>query len=426
MVFMPHWPVPNVKNPIVLGLERMEQLLTRLCNPHLALPKVVHIAGTNGKGSTLAFLKSIMESAGYIVHRYTSPHLINFNERISVAGVDLSDDELYILLEEVRAACDGLEATFFEITTAAAFLAFSRTKADILLLETGMGGRLDATNVLENPIQCIITPVSYDHMEFLGDTIEKIAFEKAGIIKSNSDVIISWQESTAMKLLKDVAFNKITNIYACGESWNFIVDENSFTFQDSDLSITLPHPNLFGLHQILNASTAVASAIKLRKYFNISDANIAHGITNAVWPARLQKITHGVLASMLPSGCELWLDGAHNAHGAQMLAATIEHKWQDKPLYIINGRTGDRDLKGFLQYFKPFAKSVYGVRVQTEPKAEKAENIMQAAKELGFDAHASDSIKNAISHILSNSNEDFRILVCGSLYLAGDLLISNR
>ena len=423
---MPHWPVPNLKNPIVLGLERMEALLERLGNPHLKVPPVVHIAGTNGKGSTLAFIKAIMEDAGYIVHRYTSPHLVNFNERISIAGSDISDDALHILLEEVRSHCDGLEATFFEITTAAAFLAFSRTKADVLLLETGMGGRLDATNVVANPIQSIITPISYDHIEFLGDTIEKIAFEKAGIIKQGVDTIISWQESPAKGVLEQATLEKHASPYMCSTDWNFQVVDDSFIFQDSAHSIALPQPNLFGLHQILNAATAVASAIKLRTHFKISDSNIRHGITHAIWPARLQNITNGVLASMLPSGYELWLDGAHNAHGAQMLCATIEHKWHDKPLYIINGRTGDRDIKGFLQYFKPFAKAVYGVRVQTEPKAEKAENIVNAALELCFDAHTASNIKDAISQILSESKSPCRILVCGSLYLAGDLLIANR
>lgn len=428
MVFMPHWPVPNIKNSIVLGLERVEQLLEKLGSPNLRLPPVIHIAGTNGKGSTLAFLRAIFEDAGYKVHRYTSPHLINFNERIMLAGNDIADDYLYQLLEEVRAACEGMEATFFEITTAAAFLAFSRAPADVLLLETGLGGRLDATNVIPNPLQTIITPISLDHMEYLGTTLSQIATEKAGILKPNVECVVSWQMNEAMLSIRNKSRDTDTSLYQCGTDWSFEVTDSGFNFLDhrNQSSIPLPKPNLFGLHQLINAATATASILRLTNEFKISYSNIANGLQKARWPARMERITNGVLYKMLPAGYELWLDGAHNGSGAEMVAETIRYAWQDKPLYLINGRTGARDIKGFLSNFKELATMVYGVKVQTEPKAESATNIASGAQEIGIASKAADSIYEAIVDIIKTSTKPSRILICGSLYLAGDLILANR
>lgn len=428
MVFMPHWPIPMVKNNIMLGLDRVVDLLSRLSNPHHKLPPVIHVAGTNGKGSTIAYLKAIFEDMGLKVHTYISPHLIRFNERIVLAGNEITDNFLYEIMEETRLASIGLHTTFFEATTAAAFLAFSKVRADVLLLEVGMGGRMDATNVIDNPLLSIITPISFDHVEFLGQTLAKIANEKAGIIKPNKPAIISWQMQEAMNVFINKSIIENSETYACGINWNFEVNEAvGFIFHDyaTNQKTHFPNPSLFGLHQIVNAANVVAACRKLNKYFPIKDDNIINGLKNATWPARMQKIKSGRLFDMLPQGFELWLDGAHNTGGAQMIAATIGNLWQDKPLYIINGRTGERDIKGFLEYFKDIATLVCGIKVLSEPKGETAENIANAANELGFESYACGSIEDAISLIITKSQTG-RILVVGSLYLAGDILLANK
>ncbi len=429
MVYLPHWPVPNVKNAIVLGLERVYELLNRLGNPHLKLPPVVHVAGTNGKGSTIAYLKAIFEAAGLKVHRYTSPHLVHFNERIEVAGKQVTDGELYQLMEEVRLACEGLEATFFEATTAAAFLAFSRAKADVLLLETGMGGRLDATNVVDKPILSVITPISFDHVEYLGDTIAKIAGEKAGIIKRGCAVVCSWQMAEAHKVLGEQARAQEAPMYTCGAAWNFEISETGFNLVDQvdNVHLELPRPALPGIHQIVNAATAAACVhFELRHHFPLEIEHIVKGLQKVEWPARMQQIKSGVLHEMLPDGFELWLDGAHNTGGAQMVSATIAHLWSDRPVYIINGRTGNRDIKGFLEYFKGIAGAVVGVKVESEPSGEKAENIYTVAKEMGFKSYAASDLKDALQWIIADSKVPARILVVGSLFLAGDILKANK
>lgn len=428
MVFLPHWPIPNVRNGIQLGLERVHNLLQQLGNPEKKLPPVVHVAGTNGKGSTIAYLKEIFEDAGYKVHRYTSPHLVNFNERIVIAGKEITDSELYALMEEVRAKCENIEGTFFEITTAAILYAFSKVEADILFMETGMGGRLDATNVVDNPLCSIITPISFDHMEFLGNSLTQIAFEKAGIIKPNCPVVVSWQMKEAMDVIRGHAKKLEAPIYACDYEWEFNVNEDEFKLIDvhSEVEIIYPKPSMFGIHQVLNASTAAAACNVLGNRFNISYENVVNGLKNAKWPGRFEQITQGSIAQILPEGFELWIDGAHNTGGAQMLAETIKAYWKDKPLYVINGRTGERDIRGFLDYFKGLTDTIYAVKVVSEPKGEYAENIKQAAESLGFRSYACDSLKDAISLILKIATAPSRILICGSLYLYADLQKENK
>lgn len=427
MVYLPHWPIPHGSKDIVLGLERVKTLLNKLNNPEQKLPPIIHVAGTNGKGSTIAYLKAILEHAGYKVHRYTSPHIKQFNERIVLAGNEISDEYLAEITEETRLAAGDLQTTFFEGTTAAAFLAFSKVQADILLLETGLGGRLDATNVIDNPILSIITPISEDHTEYLGDTITKIAFEKAGIIKPHAPCVISWQLTEAL----DVLLNKCKEVgapfYAFNKQWNFEKIDEGFNFIDhlDEEFIPLPNPSLIGIHQIINAATSVA-AVKLLTDFHITYEDICDGLTHTSWPARMQKITHGVLYEMLPQGFELWVDGAHNNGGAEMLAATVDSLWQDKPTYLINGRTGNRDIKSFLTYFKNKVKLVCGVKVRSEPLGELATNIVNGAKEVGLDAYECDSLQDAIKLILSKSEKPARILVCGSLYLAADVALANK
>lgn len=426
MVFLPHWPVPHGKKDINLGLSRVKELLARLHHPEDKLPPTIHIAGTNGKGSTLAYLKSIFEYSGHSAHRYISPHITRFNERITIAGEEISDEYLYEVMEQTRIACGDLQTTFFEGTTAGAFVAFSKTPADILLLETGLGGRLDATNVIEKPILTIITPISDDHMEYLGDTIAKIAGEKAGIIKEGVPCIIGWQTREAFDVLKNKCVEMNAPYYAWGEHWDFEVTKNGFNFIDLETQeiFSFPQPSLFGLHQIMNAACAVA-AIRVLE-FEVGYESICQGLENTFWPARMQKITSGVLYKMLPEGFELWVDGAHNNNGAQMVSATIENLWQDKPTYLVNGRTGNRDITSFLEHFKGKVEAVYGIKVQSEPLGELAINIVNGAKNLGFTAFECDDITHAIKTVLSHSPKPARILVCGSLYLAGDVLLANK
>ncbi|AIF80862.1 folylpolyglutamate synthase [endosymbiont of Acanthamoeba sp. UWC8] len=423
MVKMPHWPIPYGKKPIDLGLERVRELLNKLGNPHKHLPPVIHIAGTNGKGSTIAYLKAILEDAGYKVHRYISPHLVRFNERITIAGEEISDEYLYQIMEETRIAAGDLGVTFFEGTTVAAFLAFAKVPADIVLLETGMGGRLDATNVIDNPLLSIITPISDDHMEYLGDTIGKIAYEKAGIIKNNCPCIVGWQPKEAYRVIKNRCEELDAPLFACGEHWNFRGEKDHFSFIDEDGEYDFPLPALEGYHQIINAS-AVIAALQYLEGFDITYKNIINGLAKTKWPARLQNITSGVLVKMLPRDWELWVDGAHNNAGAQMLSLMME-KWKDKPIYLINGRTRNRDVESFLMHFKDKVECVVGVEVKSEPLAERPERIAVAAEKLGFSSFAAESLKEAVSYCISSSSAPARILVCGSLYLAGDVLLAN-
>jgi dihydrofolate synthase/folylpolyglutamate synthase len=426
MVYMPHWPSPGVKHHIELGLERMHSLLEKLGNPHLALPPVIHVAGTNGKGSSTAYLKAILEHAGLSVHRYTSPHIMRFNQRIELAGSEITDRYLYEVLEETRIASQGIHATFFEATTAAAFLAFARVKADVLVLEVGMGGRLDATNVVPNTVLSIITPVGLDHMEFLGNSIKQIAAEKAGIIKPSSPCVISWQHQEAMDVIKSKALELGAPPYAWGEHWDFMVEEDAFKLIDLATAkdiMALPKPGLLGLHQVVNAA-AVAVGVKRflpELWPNVSDDSIAYGVKHAVWPGRLQKIDSGILVSSLPQGYELWMDGAHNADGAQMLAASIAHMWQDKPTVIINGRTGKRDIESFLRPFSGNIEQVYAVTVQSEPNGEKSSNIAHIASQMGFVTYDCYTIADAIMQVVTH-NPPCRILATGSLYLLADIV----
>lgn len=424
MVYLPHWPIPHGNKPIDLGLERIKSVLDNLGNPEKRIPPVIHVAGTNGKGSTVAFLKAILEAAGYKVHRYISPHIREFNERIHLAGEDISDAYLHEIIEQTRAAAGDLQLTFFEGTTAAAFLAFSKVKADILLLETGLGGRLDATNVVDEPLVSVITPISFDHMEYLGDTIAKIAYEKAGIIKPNCPTVVSWQPIEAQKVILERCMELDSQAIVFGQHWDFERVGDGFVFKTPTSEIKCPKPSLDGIHQYINAATAIA-AIKCLDGFEIGEEHITKGISNTYWPARMERIKLGVLHSMLPSGWELWVDGAHNTGGAEMIAAHIKTQWQDKPTYMINGRTGKRDIVGFLSYFKGLVEFVCGVKVVSEPLGELAVNIVNGAKEAGFKAYECEDLKDAISMILEKAERPGRILVCGSLYLAADVVLAK-
>ncbi len=382
----------------------------------------------NGKGSTLAFIRYIIQAAGYRVHTYTSPHLIHFNERIVVAGEYISDNELYNLLEECRIVINDQPITFFEATTIAAFLAFARNKADIVLIEVGMGGRLDATNVIENPILTIITSISLDHTEYLGPAVEIIAGEKAGIMKNNVPCVIASQKESVMDVLGCHAALKKSPLYRGGLEWHCYQKDRKVIFQSLIQSTEFPLPSLKGNHQIINAGNAIAAcSILSGKYgFDICEEDIAKGLQHAYWPARLEHIKAGILVSLLPNNWKLFLDGAHNEDGAKVLAEWIACNFPEG-VYVIFGLTRNKNIERFLQHFKPYTKLLCAVCVQSELNAINAALIRETASIIGINAVECESIRDAIlNYILRTIDQNVRtILICGSLFLARDFAIEN-
>lgn len=427
MVKMPHWPIPLGNKPIDLELSRVKLILDSLGSPQNKLPPVIHVAGTNGKGSTTAFLKAIFQAAGYKVHSYTSPHLVDFNERINIAGTNIDDNLLYEVTEECRIASEkiNIHPTFFEATTIAAILAFTKVKADVVILEVGMGGKLDATNIIDKPIMSIITSISLDHIEFLGDTIAKIAYEKAGIIKPNCPCVISQQYPEAMEVLLQVAEANNANSYAYQYDWDISADlDKSTIYESQQKNIILPAPSLLGDHQYLNAGNAITAILNL-KQFNITDSHIAQGISNAIWPARLQKLLDGAIINKLPKNWEIWVDGAHNEAGAHVLSVWLD----DQPLiptYMIFGMTKGRNCQQFLSSFVGKIKHLAGVLIEAEPSSYGGEHISNEANKIGIPASNYDSLEEALNSIIKMENSPSRIIVCGSLYLAGDILYQNQ
>ncbi|MCA7010006.1 bifunctional folylpolyglutamate synthase/dihydrofolate synthase [Wolbachia endosymbiont of Tribolium confusum] len=429
MIYMPHWPKPIGSRPKDFSLNRIKSFLNKLGNPEKKIPPIIHIAGTNGKGSTLSFIRYIMQAAGYKVHTYTSPYLVNFNERIVVAGTDVDDSELHNLLEECRIAVAEQPITLFEATTIAAFLAFARHKADITLVEVGMGGRLDATNVIDNPILTIITSIALDHTEYLGPTVETIAGEKAGIMKPNVPCVIAPQEKSITNTLEHHAINKKSPLYRGGLEWNCEKQNNRMVFQSTIQSIEFPLPSLKGEHQIINAGNAIAAcSILSGKYgFNIGEEEIASGLQRTYWPARLESIKEGNLISLLPKDWQLFLDGAHNNDGARVLARWIKDNFAEG-VYMIFGVTRNRNVAEFLEHLKPYIKLLCAVCVKSEPQATSTDLIREGAHNIGINAIECESISDAISnYILKASIQNVKtILICGSLFLARDLSMENN
>ncbi|QXK92009.1 bifunctional folylpolyglutamate synthase/dihydrofolate synthase [Neoehrlichia mikurensis] len=428
MVHMPHWPKPLGFRPSDLLLDRMIQILNNLGNPEKKLPPVIHVAGTNGKGSTIAFINSILRAAGLKVHVYTSPHLVDFNERIILNGEKICDGYLHEILEECREASKDIPLTFFEGTTTAALLAFSRVDADIVLIETGMGGRLDATNVVY-PIVTIITSISLEHIESLGETLELIAIEKAGIMKHNTTCVIAPQESeSVMTVLEKCAIKKKSIIYRGGIDWCCNKSDNMMVFSNNIETSSFPMPGLLGDHQIINAGNAISTCSILSGKFNykIDYDDITQGLSEVYWPARLEKIKKGVLFDMLPKLWSLFLDGAHNPAGAKVLSNWMKQQNNDE-IYVICGMTRDKDTIAFLGYLKPFTKHLCSVCVKYEPRAQTAQEILQAALYLNMSVSTHDTLRSAVGKILSigNQNSSVIILICGSLFLAGDVLSEN-
>ncbi len=426
---LPFWPNPLGHRDINLGLSRVYDLLTRLDNPHLKLPPTIHIAGTNGKGSTLAFLKAIFTESGLKIHSYTSPHLVNFNERIVLDGQEISDDFLNEILNECKKAAEKspeIKVTFFEGVTVAALLAFSRVPADLLLLETGMGGALDATNVLPQVLCSIITPIAFDHEEFLGKTLAKIAAEKGGIMKKNCPVIIAKQKKPALKILESQALKANCKTLIFGRDWKIKKQKPGFLFNGFGRKISLNSPSLLGDHQIENASVAIAAALSQAR-FTITEEQINSALAKAFWPARLQKIIHGKFYRILPENFQLYLDGSHNLQGADTIRNFLKSQ-KNKKIFVIFSMLKDKNCFGFLKKIASEIDYLVSVAIRDEPKSRKAEEILSIAKKIGIKATTAKNFDDAFRQILSkkNANEENIILLCGSLYLAGDFLQQNQ
>ncbi len=410
---------------IDLGLERTFAALERLGDPQKSLPPVIHVAGTNGKGSTIAYLKAILEAAGKSVHVYSSPHLVRFNERIVLAGKEITDDALADVLQRCDQAVDEQTLTYFETITCAAFLAFSETPADYLLLEVGLGGRLDTTNVIERPLATVVTPIALDHQDKLGAEIEQIATEKAGIFRKGVLAVIAPQTPEAMTTLEQCAAKVGAKLFAYGQDWNAYVEQGHLIYQDNDSLSDLAPPRLLGAHQINNAGLAIA-AIKAAGIL-IDDETISKGLKEAVWPARLQRLVAGPLVEKLADGAgpdsELWLDGGHNPHAARAVAAAFSglEERSSAELILIVGMQGAKDMTGYFAAFESLAAAVLTVSADHNGAAP-AEDVAEAAKAAGIPARPCQSLKEAMAAAIDDGRGPIRILICGSLYLAGEVL----
>jgi dihydrofolate synthase/folylpolyglutamate synthase len=418
------------RKTIELSLGRIERLLAALGSPEARLPPVVHVAGTNGKGSTIAFMRAILEAAGKRVHVYTSPHLVRFHERIRLGaeggGKLVGDAELFAALTACEKANEGQPITFFEVTTAAAFKLFSEHPADYLLLETGLGGRFDATNVVARPKATVITPVSIDHPEFLGATVDKIAYEKAGILKPGGLAVLSNQEDAALAVLEREARRLGAPLIAGGRDYDAWEENGRLVFEDKRGLLDLPLPRLIGRHQQQNAATAIAALRAIEPH--LAAAAFELGLLRVEWPARLQNLAKGHVASLAPPSAEIWLDGGHNEDAGRALAqsmAELEDKMQ-RPLVIICGSLASKDTGGFLRAFKGLAQEVVAVPVNADQYAKPAAEVAAAASANGIPAAACDSVKSALAFLAAREwPAPPRVLIAGSLYLAGEVLALN-
>ena len=401
---------------IDLVLDRVHRLLSALDHPERRIPSVIHIAGTNGKGSTQAMIRAGLEAAGEVVHAYTSPHLARFHERIRVAGTLIEEDDLARLLAECEAANGGEQITFFEITTCAAFLAFARTSADWTLLEVGLGGRLDATNVI-HPALTVITPISMDHEAFLGDTIEAIAGEKAGILKSGVPCIVGPQDERALEVIEYRAARLNAPLHVQGQHWHVIEEDGHLIFQDEDGLMDLPLPRLIGRHQVDNAGMAIAALRALKR-----TAGADAAMTDADWPARMQRLRTGPLVDAA-GDADLWLDGGHTPAAGHALAEALT-RLPPRPLHLICGMLNTKDATGYMTPLAPLAKHLHAVSIPGEANTLPAADTAAAAKRAGIPASTALSVANAIATIKATT-PDARILICGSLYLAGNVLREN-
>lgn len=416
---------------IDLSLDRVQRLLAALSHPERKLPPVIHVAGTNGKGSTIAFLRAILEAAGKRVHVYTSPHLVRFNERFRIGksgeGKLVSDEELIAAMEECELANAGAPTTVFEITTAAGLVLFARHPADVLLMEVGLGGRLDATNVIDNPLATIITRVSVDHTDFLGDSLEKIATEKAGILKRGVPAVIASQHREVLAVIERQAAKLTAPLKIAGEDWTATEERGRLVYQDETGLLDLPPPKLFGRHQFENAGLAIA-ALRTINQFGIPPAAYEGGMIKADWPARLHRLAHGPLVDRAPAGSELWLDGGHNPDGGRAIAAALADLEErvSRPLVLIVGMLASKDCEGFLGNFAGLARRMIAVPVPGVEKGLSAEAVADTARAIGISATSRDNIAEALEAARKlDLDPPPRILITGSLYLAGEVLREN-
>ena len=418
-------------NRIDLGLDRMHRLLEQLDHPERKLPPVIHVAGTNGKGSTVAYLRAMLEAAGLRVHAYTSPYLVRINEcfRLGRAGggVLVSDDELLAALEHCERTNAGAPLTFFEAKTAAAFCLFAQHPADVLLLEVGLGGRLDSTNVIEAPLASVVASISMDHTEFLGDSLTAIAGEKAAIIKRNVPVISAEQPREVMAVIEQQAKRLRAPLFAAGEGWHVNVECGRLVYQDERGLMDLAAPKLFGRHQFDNAGLAIATlrAIESPK---IPSAAFETGIVSAEWPARMQRVSSGRLIEWGPPGSEIWLDGGHNAEGGRVVAAALGDLEErvSRPLVVVAGMMANKDASGFLANFAGLTRHIMAVPIPDQPNVMPPERFADAARSLGMRVEISASVEAALRTLAGLAYEiPPRILITGSLYLAGHVLALN-
>lgn len=417
---------------IDLSLERIQRLLAALGHPEQRLPPVIHVAGTNGKGSTVAFMRSILEAAGLVTHVYTSPHLVRFHERIRLGapgGGRFVDETLLVeTFHRCEVANAGEPITFFEMTTVAALLLFAEQPADVLLLEVGLGGRFDATNVITDPAAAVVTPVSLDHAAFLGSNVAQIAAEKAGIFKRGAPAVIAYQSPETSAVLQERAERVGARlIMVGGQDFSASEEHGRLVYQDERGLLDLPLPRLTGRHQHLNAGTAIA-ALRAAGFGSLPHAAFEAGMDRVDWPARLQRLTHGQLVDLLPPGAELWLDGGHNPDGGQALAAAmaeIEEK-NPAPLLLICGMLGTKDSDGFLHPFAGLAREILAVPITSQDAARSPEDVAAIALGAGLTASVHASLGAALSSIRKASwQRPPRVLIAGSLYLAGDVLAEN-
>ena len=403
-----------------LGLDRIWKLLDRLASPQDKIPPVFHVAGTNGKGSVCAFLRAMLEAAGHEVHMFTSPHLVRFNERIRIAGTLISDEELAQLLEEVLDSSEGIEPSFFEVTTAVAFLAFARRRADCCVVEVGLGGRLDATNVIEAPLVCGIAGLGVDHRQWLGRQIGDIAAEKAGIAKPGVPLVTQRYPPQAAQRIQQAAEAAGAQWVGRGALWNMRVIRGHIRYRDRSGALDLPVPRLPGRFQAENAGLAVAM-LRQQREVAVSHEAMTKGIATADWPARLQRLGEGPLTKDLPAGSEIWIDGGHNGAAARLIAEHAGSAWSDGlPLVLLFASLSSKDPRAMLKPFRRIASKVNTLPI-VDHDHRSPEDLARLAGELGFEATAHDSLEQALGRISQPS----RLLVFGSLYLAGEALKAN-
>lgn len=438
MVYLPHWPIPSTLGNREIDyetvFERAGKVLENLDNCHKKLPPIIHIAGTNGKGSSAALFAEIFARAGYKAHVYTSPHLHNCNERIILAGEKISDNFLFEIIEETRIAAAEIPLTFMEGFTCAAFLAFSKIPADVVIIECGMGGRIDITNIIEEKILTLITPISFDHMEYLGENIERIALEKAMIMRPKTPLVVSAQSEAAKNIIKILAQDQKIPTYFYDEDFEILLDdENGFPWSNFDFKFgeiifeNLSKPALEGAHQYINFATVIAGILVLADKFKISQENIRDGISNVFWPSRLERVQNK-LSEILGEGNEIFIDGAHNPSGALALASWIKQQSAiDKAAnhitenFIICGFSKGKCKKDFLKQFNGIAK-ILAVRVNGEPNPEDGEIISKIGAEIGLEIPAFLDLSDAIFYVKKKMGKQrCRVVICGSLHLARDV-----